>query len=39
MKKKDALRLAACYGLEDEVSELINAGYTPTEALNEWDLL
>lgn len=39
MKKKDALRLAACYGLEEEVSELISAGCTPIEALNEWDLL
>lgn len=35
----EGLTIAKRYGLETEYMESINAGYTPTEALAEWDLL
>lgn len=35
----EGLAIAKRYGLETEYMESINAGYTPTEALEEWDLL
>ena len=34
-----ALKIAKEYGLEYEVREMIESGYTPYEALKEWDLL
>lgn len=38
MTKEQALRVAACYGLEAEVAREINSGLTPERALYEWDL-
>ena len=38
MTKEDALKVAACYGLEAEVASEINSGLTPEQALYEWDL-
>lgn len=38
MTKEEALRVAACYHLEDEISREINSGLTPEQALYEWDL-
>ena len=35
----EGLAIAKRYGLESEYIEAINAGYNPTEALEEWDLL
>lgn len=35
----EGLTIAKRYSLETEYIEAINAGYTPTEALAEWDLL
>lgn len=35
----EGLTIAKRYGLETEYMESINAGYSPTEALAEWDLL
>lgn len=37
--KEVALATAEKYGLYDEVSYLIEHGYSPTEALAEWDIL
>ena len=39
MTKEQALKVAACYGLEAEVAREINSGLTPEQALYEWDLL
>ena len=40
MKKSEALEIAKVYNLEKEVNWCIKAcGYTPEEALAEWDLL
>ena len=40
MKKSEALEIAKVYNLEKEVRWCIEAcGYTPEEALTEWDLL
>lgn len=36
MTKEQALKVAACYGLE--VAREINSGLTPEQALYEWDL-
>lgn len=38
MTKEQALKVAACYGLEAEVAMEINSGLTPEQALYEWDL-
>lgn len=38
MTKEQALKIAACYGLETEVAREINSGLTPEQALYEWDL-
>ena len=38
MTKEQALKVAACYGLEAEVAMGINSGLTPEQALYEWDL-
>ena len=38
MTKEQALKVAACYGLEAEVAREINSGLTPEQALYEWDL-
>jgi len=37
VSKEEALAEAAKWGLEGEVSYLIEHGYTPYEALKEWD--
>jgi hypothetical protein len=37
--RKEALTLAAKYGLQNEVLTQLNRGDSPTEALREWDLL
>lgn len=40
MKKKEALKIARAYGLDNEVKYCIECcGMTPEEALKEWDLL
>ena len=38
MTKEQALKVAACYGLEAEVVREINSGLIPEQALYEWDL-
>ena len=38
MTREQALKVAACYGLEAEVAREINSGLTPEQALCEWDL-
>ena len=38
MTKEQALKIAACYGLEAEAVSEINSGLTPEQALYEWDL-
>ena len=35
--KSEAIAAAAIYGLENEVKYLMEHGYTPDEALREWD--
>jgi hypothetical protein len=37
--RKEAMTLAAKYGLQNEVLTQLNRGDSPTEALREWDLL
>ena len=40
INRKRALKIAATYGLEFEVRTCMDlCGYSPTEALAEWDLL
>lgn len=39
MSKENAIKIAKENGLEYEVLQSIKAGYTPQEALREWDLL
>ena len=40
INRKRALKIAAVYGLESEVRTCMDlCGYSPTEALAEWDLL
>lgn len=39
MTTEQALKIAEKEHLEIEVQELIDAGYSPEEALYEWDLL
>ena len=40
ISRKQALKIAAAYGLESEVRTCMDLyGYSPTEALAEWDLL
>lgn len=40
ISRKRALKIAAAYGLESEVITCMDlCGYSPTEALAEWDLL
>ena len=34
---EEAIAAAANYGLEEEVKYLMDHGYTPDEALREWD--
>mgnify|MGYP007012572712 CR=1 FL=1 len=35
----EAIAAAANYGLEEEVKYLMDHGYTPDEALREWDCM
>lgn len=37
MSKQEALLIASKYGLEREVAHLIHKGYSPEDALKEWD--
>ena len=37
MTKEQALKVAACYGLEAQVAREINSGLTAEQALYEWD--
>lgn len=37
--RDEALAQAAKYGLQEEVTYLIEHGYSPNEALAEWDCL
>lgn len=39
MTEKEALEIARAEGLEYEIQELLNLGYTPEEALEDWDIL
>lgn len=39
VREEKAMQIAAQYGLQYEVLQSIKAGYTPEEALREWDLL
>lgn len=39
MTEQEAITITQEFGLEYEVQELLNEGYTPEEALEEWDLL
>lgn len=38
MTKEQALKIATCYGLEEEIAREINSGLTPEQDLYEWDL-
>lgn len=38
MTVKDALAIAGKYNLQYEVQQAIDNGYTPEEALGEWDI-
>lgn len=37
--KDKAIQIAEEYGLEQEVTDLIDSGYSPEEALEGWDIL
>lgn len=37
--RDEAIQVAKEYDLEQEVIDLIDSGYTPEEALEEWDIL
>lgn len=39
LTRKEALITAEKYGLREEISYLLDNGYTPNEALAEWDIL
>lgn len=39
MTKKDAIFIARKYNLEYEIRQELEAGLTPEEALEEWDIL
>lgn len=39
MTAKDAIFLARKYNLEKEIRQELEAGLTPEEALEEWDIL
>lgn len=39
MTKKDAIFLARKYNLEKEVRQELEAGLTPEQALEEWDIV
>ena len=39
MTEIQAIEIASRYHLETEITELINSGYTPENALQEYDLL
>lgn len=36
--EEEAMRIAKIYGLEEEVRLMIEDGFTPEEALYEWDI-
>ena len=37
--REEAIATASNYGLQDEVTYLIDHGYSPNAALAEWDIL
>lgn len=39
MTKEEALEIAREYCLEAEIQELLDEGFTPEEALEDWDIL
>ena len=39
LSRREALITAEKYGLREEISYLLDNGYTPNEALAEWDIL
>jgi hypothetical protein len=39
MTEESAVKIASKYNLQYEVLQSIKAGYTPQEALKEWDLI
>lgn len=39
MTEKQAIEIAQEHGLEIEIRELMLEGFTPEEALEEWDIL
>lgn len=39
LTEDDAIRIASDYGLETEIQELLDSGYSPEEALEDWDIL
>lgn len=39
MTKKEAIFLARKYNLEKEIRQELEAGLTPEEALEEWDIV
>lgn len=39
MTKRDAIFIARKYNLEHEIRQELEAGLTPEEALEEWDIL
>jgi len=39
MTREEALQIAAKYCLQEEVEWCINNGYSPWQALAEWDIL
>lgn len=39
MTKKDAIFIARKYNLEYEIRQELEAGLTPEQALEEWDIL
>lgn len=36
--EEEAMRIARLYGLEEEIRLMIEDGFTPEEALYEWDI-
>lgn len=39
MTREEALKIARKYGLENEVDYAMQNGYSPEEALYEWDIV
>lgn len=39
MTKEEAIALAAKYNLQEDVEFMIDNGWTPEEAIDEWDII